>query len=146
MKYDFCIKTFRIEKNPTDVICYTEGTLDVYINKEKKFSEEGILLVEFAIVLSKWLDKNKLEGYPIDLFYASMDFEEEPILALSYDVSKKHYIFDSVWRVTKAEVTVDSDEAVEAAKSYIDELSKTLYYKYNVNLRQVIQAAKDWEG
>ena len=76
------------------------------------------LLVEFAVVLSK-----RLRAQPNSLYYASMDFEEEPIFALS--LQGDAFEPSSVW-ASGAPVVVSTQDAIAAAQHYIDRLSAEL--------------------
>lgn len=67
---------------------YTEGRLEAWQNTTLFLGAEGVLLVEFAIVLEKWR-LSISQGKTTDLYYASMDFEEEPIFGLDFDSSTK---------------------------------------------------------
>jgi hypothetical protein len=96
-----------------------------------------MLLVEFAIVLRKWL--RACESGPTDLFYASMDFEEEPIVALRYDASGQ-FLLQSIWSV--AEVgPIRTADALLAAQQYLSQLHDELYVHHGVDLEVALSEA-----
>ena len=78
MEYKFKIATVPEKKSGCHLPAYTEGPLEVWLDGQQFVRVDEALLVEFAVVLSKWL-----RTQPSSLYYASMDFEEEPIFALS---------------------------------------------------------------
>ncbi|MBA2662073.1 MAG: hypothetical protein H0U74_07230 [Bradymonadaceae bacterium] len=82
---------------------------------------EGILLVEFAIELAKWLRQVR-EGRFRNFYYASMDFEIEPIFALFFNDSWDGFVPASVWSDKQPSV-ISPDTAICAAEKYIRELA-----------------------
>ena len=61
------------------MIADVEGRFQVNINNQLFFNEEGILVLEIAYVLMKWIEKIK-SGKMIDFDYESMDYEDKPLL------------------------------------------------------------------
>ena len=97
------------------------------------FKRDGVLLVEFAIFCKKWLREKSSE----DFYYASMDFEEEPIIAFRIHSSSNCYL-ESVWLEDQVDA-IPLTEVKEAMRRYIDELRADLDSKYDINIM-------DYEG
>jgi len=134
MKFKFQIKELpkgsESYRKATDI----EGNLSIVIrNNEILFDADGILLVEFAIFCKKWLDENIVK----DFYYASMDFEEEPIIA--FDVQQSDTCrFHSVWQKFQTG-DIPLDEVRESMKNYIENLKINL----NKNFRIKIEGYED---
>ena len=132
MEYRFKITTVPEKKSGYHLPAYTEGPLEVWLDGQQFVRVDEALLVEFAVVLSKWL-----RAQPSSLYYASMDFEEEPIFALS--LQGDAFEPSSVW-ASGAPVVVSTQDAIAAAQHYIDRLSAELK-RYGGDLHAVIDAA-----
>lgn len=138
MRFAYEISSFPREVEGYNLISYTEGTITLFFGPVVYLNATGVLLVELAVVLYKWLLASR--GRPANLYYASMDFEEEPILALNYDTVHDCFWPESVW----AEATVDPvspTEARDAAETYLKELREELERGYGVDLLIVLEAA-----
>lgn len=136
IRFDYNIETFPEETNGYHVPAYTEGTLDVWLNDSRFLHAEGILLVEFAIFLEKWLRKIRA-GETSNLHYASMDFEEEPIFALDYDADAQAFFPSAVW-ATGSPQAIPTKHARRAAEDYIVRLGQELAAEHGVNLGDVL--------
>lgn len=90
-----------------------------------------ILLVELAICVTEWL-RIQPDG-PSDLYYDSMDFEEEPIFALHLDSATNLFVPESVWAESDPE-PVTPQEAQDALEAYTTELRKELANRLGVEL------------
>lgn len=93
------------------------------------FGADGIPLVEFAIFCKKWLRETKRE----DFYYASMDFEEEPIIAIRIQDSGL-CLFESVW-IDGSVGSMPLMEVRQAMIKYIEELTDELADKHNIDVR-----------
>lgn len=139
MKLEYELQRVPQEKSGYQVPSFTEGTLRISLGEQAFLHAEDILLVEFAIVLVKWLGTVEHRG-PSSLYYASMDFEEEPIFALNYNAESNSFEPDSVWASTEPR-SVSVDEAVAAARSYVASLQDELSTKHGIDLAAVLEAA-----
>ena len=139
MKLDYKIESVPDAKDGYNVPAYTEGTLTVFVGDKLFFEARGVLLVEFAIVLHRWLDQVEHDGV-VDLHYASMDFEEEPIFALVLDGNGDCFRPVAVW-ATGTPVPISVGDAKSAAASYISRLSSELAEKCSIDLLKVITDA-----
>ncbi|WP_437777287.1 DUF7878 domain-containing protein [Sorangium sp. So ce1097] len=141
MRFLYQIISFPDKVEGYNLVAYTEGTLRLFIGPIAFFDANGILLIEFAIVLKKWL--LRLENGPVDLYYASMDFDEEPVLALRYDADADEFLPESVWAKSDP-LPISRGEAKSAADAYLAELGEELRTKYGVDLNEVLEQAVIW--
>ena len=125
---------FFIKEFPSDLSksysldAYTEGDLSIHVNGEIAFDEEGILLVELSEKLDSWIVRLDVESDLVsDFYYASMDFEEEPILAFNYNVDEQIFRIESVW--SKGKTAVKKGELVNACKIFINQLNGAVQEK-----------------
>lgn len=121
--------TFKIDEFPVDrsqpysLVTGIEGLLSIVSNGDVFFQESGILLLELSNALESWLQKiNSDEN--ASFYYASMDFEEEPIVAFDYRDDEELYKLRSVWGVGNVEVP--RNELVNASKLFINELNASI--------------------
>jgi hypothetical protein len=133
---------YEIHKLPQDVggynaIAFTEGDLKVAAGEVVFLEAEGVLLVEFAVVLARWMSQLAASG-PSDLYYASMDFEEEPIFELRLAGDTDSLILRSAWAKRKELVTSSLEDAVHAARTYIESLERDLRRLKGVELSAII--------
>ncbi len=139
MMYNFTVERFPSDTSGYNPTALTEGRLTIALNNSIFLDVDGILLVEFAVVLARWLSAVR-RGEKPDLYYASMDFEEEPIFALRYDDERKSFTTESVWS-RQEPVAIKDSEAVRAAQEYIGRLATYLAERSDVNLHAIIDAA-----
>ena len=132
MEYKFTITSVPDDKSGYHLPAETEGPLEVWLEGQRFLKVDEALLVEFAIVLAKWL-----RVQPNSLYYASMDFEEEPIFALTVEGSD--FQPSSVWASGEA-TPVPSADAVAAARNFIETLGEELN-RHGANLDRVIDEA-----
>lgn len=138
MNFVYKIETLPSDTGGYNILAYTEGTLEVWQGDTLFLRADGILLVEFAVFLEIW--RRQLDqGEMVDLYYASMDFEEEPIFALVYDSATDKFTPASVWSEAEG-IPVSASTARKAVASYIESLDRILAVK-GVNLRSVINNA-----
>jgi hypothetical protein len=137
MQLEFTIEAFPGVRTARDVIAHTEGRLCVLLEGRIFLETGGILLVELAIVLGKWL-RTMRAGALEDLYYASMDFEEEPILALRLGDRGGPFVPESVWAEGQRSAIAVAD-ATNAAEQYLLELAKELREEYGFDLEPVLE-------
>lgn len=138
MKFEYKITNLPVKTNGYNLTAYTEGGLRLFAGTSKILDVSGILLVELAIVIHKWL-KGLVSG-PVDFYYASMDFEEEPIIAFYYDTDIDRFRFDSVW--SNAIVSPFSPrDVVSAARIYLSQLKDDLNRECGIDLHTKLEEA-----
>lgn len=124
-----------------NVTAFTEGHLWVEHTGTIFLDTAGILLVEFAVVLHKWLVRTHA-GERVDLAYSSMDFEESPMLRLKHTPIPGMLAMESVW----AENTVPDVKLVDmimSAEDYIPRLGSELSCRLAVDLNEILRNALD---
>ncbi len=85
MNFGFEVEDISKQREGYRVVTDTSGKLRVSFTGDKVFSFEEILLVEFALCCFDW--QCEYERDPAATFYyASMDEEEEPLLAFTLQV------------------------------------------------------------
>ncbi|AFZ38003.1 hypothetical protein Sta7437_4541 (plasmid) [Stanieria cyanosphaera PCC 7437] len=109
-----------------------EGNLIVYIKKRIFLKEEDILLLEFAIILNRWLQN--IQNHEIkNFYYESMNYEEQPILEF-VKIDEKKWNLQSVWEEFKNDEYVDFNELLTAATNYITKLKHELKQEFNLDV------------
>jgi hypothetical protein len=93
-----------------------EGTLIIKVKNKIIFNEEDLLLLEFAIYLKQWLDRDEKPNFS----YSSMEFEEKNILTFEEDK-------DNLWRINSAwfnkdqnNIYVTYSELINACTTFIN--------------------------
>ena len=121
---------------------YLEGTLRIIVGDTRFFEDIGILLIEFAEVAHRWLLECRRE--PCSLYYVSMDFEEEPILAFCYDVATETFALQSVWAEAELE-PLPRDTVITAVASYVDALRDQLAATPDIDFEALLAKAETME-
>ena len=134
MKIEFEIQEFPKNNEGYNIITNTEGLLKISIEDYIYINETGILLIEFAIFIYKWLLKLK-QGEITDFYYSSMDFEEEPIFCLRYDLNKNLFTLISVWNKDLKQHIISKAEAIQLFETYINDLQQSLKKNQNYILK-----------
>lgn len=141
MRFRYVITDLPHETGGYNVAAFTEGRLSIEQMGTMFLDAEGILLVEFAIVIYEWLLKANA-GECADLYYASMDFEDEPIFALKYNPTTDTLSLESVWAMSDVP-DVSRADAVSSAQNYLRQLSSELRERLRVDLDAILQTAQD---
>ncbi len=121
------------KKYPT---AYLEGILKIFVNEVLFFNQSGILLIEFAIYISRWLTSVK-NGELTDFNFETMD-NDEPILSLIY-VKNNLYRIYSVWQDSEVTKLLDKEIIVAAFKKYLDGLENELKLETGIELDKIIK-------
>lgn len=95
-----------------------EGTLTIKVKNKIIFNEEDLLLLEFAIYIKEWLDRDEKSNFS----YTSMEFEEKNIL--TFEKEK-----DNLWRINSVwfnkdqkNIYVTYSELINACTNFINNL------------------------
>jgi hypothetical protein len=139
MRFLYTITDEPSETGGYNVTAFTEGQLRVEHGGATFLVADDILLVEFAVVLHKWLLRVQ-PGRVHDLYYASMNFEEEPIFAFRYNPQSGNFLLESVWAETEVP-PVSRGEALSAAEHYLAQLRDDLSRRLAVSLDGILDAA-----
>ena len=125
MRIDFSLKTISNENKKYRVITDTEGRLCVTVNSELLICEDGVLIIEFAICLKRWLAALNYSPYA-SMFYETMDSDEKPILAFDYLSRKQVFEIKSVWGNKLCNPFVSSLLLIDAASTFLKNLEREL--------------------
>jgi len=120
------IKILPLGKERYRLLVDTEGSLKLTVNGDVIFTDEGILLVEFASTLHQWITSFSKEN-PSELFYESMDFEEKPLIQFS-PMDDESYEFYSPWQ-EKPNIRISGDALLQESKKFIGSLYRELQSK-----------------
>ncbi len=105
-----------------------EGDFSIMIDEKTVFNSEQFLIFEFFISFHRWVCEYD-EPNPSGYHFASMDEEEEPIVAFNRDESTGLFSFDSVWIKASGRVTF---EAIRTAhKELLVAISEQLLAKFD---------------
>ncbi|MFW1923349.1 hypothetical protein [Acinetobacter geminorum] len=99
-----------------------EGTLIIKVKNKIIFKEEDLLLLEFAIYLKQWLDRDEKQNFS----YSSMEFEEKNILTFAKEK-------DNLWRINSVWFNKDQNniyviysELINACTTFINNFKNDL--------------------
>ncbi|KQQ77829.1 hypothetical protein [Acinetobacter sp. Leaf130] len=110
--------THGLESSTIDSIVSSEieSTLIIKVKNKIIFNEEDLLLLEFAIYLKQWLDRDENSNFS----YTSMEFEEKNILTFEEDK-------DNLWRINSVwfnkdqnNIYVTYSESINACINFIN--------------------------
>tara|TARA_R110001583_G_scaffold161391_1_gene313296 strand:+ start:3178 stop:3564 length:387 start_codon:yes stop_codon:yes gene_type:complete len=99
------------------LISDTEGWLSIEKDDEKIFFCDGILLVEFARALANWINNTHKKSE--DFIYNSMDFEDEPLIAI---IKNKGYFLESSITGMENKYEISLNEFIDSAISFLKEI------------------------
>ena len=136
MEINFEITNIPAIEQKKCMIAYLEGVLRISIGDNLFFNQPSILLVEFAICISRWLNKIH-SGELSDLIYETMDYDE-PIITIIH-VNNTYFKIDSVWKEEGAlPLIIKLNELISAFLKFLTSLSKKLKLKYAISLNEFI--------
>lgn len=121
------------KKYPT---AYLEGLLKILINNIIFFNQSGILLIEFAILIDKWLDRVKVNEFA-DFTFETMD-NDEPIISLNY-VKGNSYRIESIWKETEVAELISKKEIINAFEKYLVNFEDELKSKTGIELSRILK-------
>ena len=133
-----------------DILCKTgrwkmladiEGRLIVSVGQCVFLNEEGMLILELASALIRWIKKIK-SGMKDDFFYESMDYEDQPILAFQQNSDSSWRIY-SVWQEADCDDTFSLKEIIISAKKYIVELTDCLKDNFEIDFLSFLESESE---
>ncbi|WP_122663632.1 hypothetical protein [Pseudomonas viridiflava] len=145
MKVNFKILSFPTRQDGRSIFVGTEGEVSFSQDGSDILVVESCLLVELAVFFTRWLraiEHGKIE----DFYYVSMDEEEEPIFAMSYDVNSNFYQVQSCWLEASVDYQISVDSAALGAKNYLEELRSRVLGDYGFDVQAVVNDIADFEG
>lgn len=124
MKILFSIKNQPISFWGPKLYSEIEGELSIFIDDKLIFNESGILLLEFAHYLARWLSALE-KGDVRDFTYESMDYEDCPIIEFKY--RDGNWDMSSIWiDKQRTKYTVLHNTLIYAVRRFINELRDDL--------------------
>lgn len=121
------------KKYPT---AYLEGLLKIVFNNIVFFNQSGILLIEFAILIDKWLKRIKVDEFA-DFIFETMDYDE-PIISLEYEKGD-FYRIESIWKETGVVELISKQEIIYAFEKYLVNLEVELKLKTGIELNEILK-------
>lgn len=131
MKLDYQLTSVPEDTSGYRLGAYTEGTLCWYLEEQLFLKADDILLVEMASTFQRWLTSPAERS--IDLYYASMNYEEEPIVALRFDPQRQAYRAESIW-ASASTSWVEPNVARLAVQNFLERLGNDLLDGQGVDL------------
>ena len=94
MKIYFSIIEQPVSRCGPKLYSEVEGIVSILVDGRRVFGEDGILLLELANQLSRWLTTSETQNAG-DFCYESMDFEDSPIIKFKHH--SNGWIISSAW-------------------------------------------------
>lgn len=130
MKIDFEITKTPLGEQWKYPKAYIEGRLQISVDEIMVFDQPGILLIEFASFVRRWLNLVKSLG-AYKFVYETMD-HDEPIFVLDrFDGS---YKISSIWQETDIQTLLSEADVVTAFENYLIDLTKILKAEMGLEL------------
>lgn len=107
-----------------------DGDFLIHIDNVAYFDEKEFLILEFGILLKKWMEKFN-EGEITNFMYNSIE-HDSPILEFRY-INGAWEIY-SDWRISEKEVVLSSDDLLVLSKRFLEELEHRLKDTYEIEL------------
>ncbi|MBP7260556.1 MAG: hypothetical protein KBB37_04650 [Bacteroidia bacterium] len=136
MRVEFEITDIPKEEQNKYPTSYLEGILKIFVNQVIFFNQSGILLIEFAIFIDRWLKSIK-NGEFIDLTYDTMD-NDEPIFSLKY-VKGDLYRIESIWQEAEVLELLSKEDIVVTFEKYLKNLEYELKLKTGIELNSILR-------
>jgi len=128
MKIEFnIIEIPKLTGKSYEIDSYTEGTITFSCKSESLETLEGILLVEFAMALSSWLN----DSNDVDMYYESQDFEESPLILFHRDNLNKFVVTSAL---VEGELKVNEEDLISGSKKFIQELQENLMANHSIDI------------
>jgi hypothetical protein len=125
-----------IDTNNRKILADIEGSLIISIDGNVYFQENYILLLEFAVFLTRWLAQIE-KGIFQDFVYETMDYGEGPIIEFKQK-SNNLWVVNSIWARENTVVNLRIQDIIIAAKDFLDDFQKDIYKKYLISLKNFL--------
>lgn len=125
MKIDFELLTLPDDMSGYNAAAFTEGRLRIEVKGQVFLLVEYCLLLELANVMTQWLKAVATRGAQ-DFYYASMDEEEEPIIALRYCRAGSVFSLWSCWAACESGPEVTLEQVSECFERYAHGLRQAI--------------------
>ena len=121
-----------IDTNNRKLLAVIEGSLNISINEINFFEEDYIFLLEFAIVISIWLEQIET-GVFQNFVYETMDYSERSIIEFNQK-SDNIWVISSIWGNGNIDTNLYIQDIIIAVKNFLTAFQKDIYEKYTINL------------
>ncbi|MBY0434095.1 MAG: hypothetical protein K2U26_08310 [Cyclobacteriaceae bacterium] len=136
MKVEFEIISIPVGEQKKYPTAYLEGLLKIMFNNIIFFNQSGILLIEFAILIDKWLESIKVDAFA-DFIFETMD-NDEPIVSFEY-VKADYYRIESIWKESAVVELISKEEITNAFEKYLIDLEFELKLKTGIELNKILK-------
>ncbi|ACV63662.1 hypothetical protein Dtox_2901 [Desulfofarcimen acetoxidans DSM 771] len=123
-----------IDTNNRKLLADIEGSLNISINGNDFFQEDYILLLEFAIAISTWLEKVE-KGIFQDFVYETMDYSEGAIIEFNQK-NDRTWVVTSIWGNDNIATNLCIQDIIIAVKDFLTTFQKNIYKTYSINLNK----------
>ena len=131
MNVDFEIMEIPKGEQKKYPIAYVEGILKVFVGNVLFFNQSGILLIELAISIRKWL-VNMNGDNNLNFIYVSMD-NDSPILTINY-AHDNYYRIHSIWQEINILEFLLKEDIIAGFEKYLEDLEEALKLKAGIEL------------
>lgn len=107
-----------------------DGDFQILIDNASYFDEQEFLLLEFGILLNKWVAKIR-KGEVTDFIYNSIE-DDSPILEFRY-LHETWEIF-SESRTSEEKIYISSDNLLTSCEEFLEKLEGNLSDSYDIKL------------
>lgn len=107
-----------------------DGVFQIYVDDVAYFDEKEFLLLEFGILLKKWVAKIN-EGETTDFIYNSIE-HDSPIIEFRY-INGMWEVF-SDWRISDKRIFILSETLLSSSRNFLNELEGSLTDNYEIRL------------
>lgn len=135
MRIEFEITSIPEGEKQKYTTAYLEGLLRIKFNDLTFFCQSEILLIEFAILIYRWLQRIKVDRYA-DFIFETMD-NDEPILSLEC-VKEDLYRIESIWKERDFTELISKEDIINAFEKYLISLQKELLLKIGIELKGIL--------
>jgi hypothetical protein len=125
-----------IDANNRKLLADIEGSLTISFNGIVYFQENYILLLEFAVFLTRWLAQIE-KGIIQDFVYETMDYSEGPIIEFNQKANSV-WVVKSIWAKENIVVNLRIQDIIFAANDFLVNFQKEIYKKYLISLKNFL--------
>lgn len=121
-----------IYTNNRKLLADIEGELSIVINNRMFFQEKYVLLLEFGVILSNWLediDKGNVQSF----IYNTMDYSESPLIEFNIQENSLWKI-QSPWGQFQVHETFSLYELTNCSRLFLIEFGNTLKKAFNIDI------------
>jgi hypothetical protein len=122
-----------VESRNLKVLADIEGMLTISTNGEILFREEGVLLLELGVDLTRWV-QDRSNGHVHDFEYVSIDYADGPILRFISD-GDRHWHLESPWVESNVKMMFQDAAMLGAIEAFLSQLETVLRNRYSIELK-----------